>query len=317
MELLVLGAVAFAASLVLLYLGAKKTLRGAVLVANSLGVSRVVAGTVLVASITALPELMSSVVAAVWASSHLALGNLLGSNIYNVPLIIGICGLIREFKMKNSPVIAESAFMIGLSAFFALTLILTGQVTWWLGLIFLCIYPIFIYYSIRKSNNNNHNGNGGKIPKRALAHMALGGSVLVVGTMLLVRSALLISEVCGLRDFYVGLTITAVGCIIPEALVSLFAAFAGEQEISIGNVIGDNIITITLVFGVVAVIASLNGQPFSVSPLEIFTTVPFMVLVTVILLVMSKVHQKVTKPLSVVMLAVAAISFIAQTLFLL
>lgn len=316
MELLILGAAAFVASLVLLYIGAKKTLQGAVLIANTLGVSKVVAGTVLVASITALPELMSSLIAAIWASSHLALGNILGSNIYNVPLIIGICGLVREFKMKNSLVVTESAFMIGLSAFFALVLILTGQVTWWLGLIFLSIYPAFIYYSIRKSNNN-HNGNGGSVSKRALVYMILGGLVLLAGTMLLVRSALLISELCGLKEFYAGVTITAAGCIIPEAAVSLLAAFAGEQEISIGNVIGDNIITITLVFGLVAVIATLNGRLFYVPPSEVLTTVPFMVLVTILLLVMSKIHQKVTKPLSVVMLAVAAISFIVQTIFLL
>ncbi len=145
MELLVLGVAAFALSLLLLYLGAKKTLRGAVLIANSIGVNRVVAGTVIVASITALPELLSSLFAAMWASSHLALGNILGSNIYNVPLIIGLCGLIREFKMKNSPVVTESVFMIGLSVFFALIIALTGQVTWWLGLVFLAVYPIFYW----------------------------------------------------------------------------------------------------------------------------------------------------------------------------
>jgi cation:H+ antiporter len=282
------------------------------LVANGLGVNKVVAGTILVASITALPELMSSLIAVIWTSSHLALGNLLGSNIYNVPLIIGICGLIREYKMKNSPVIPESVFMIGISSLFALVLFLTGQVTLWLGLLFLAMYPAFVFYSIRKSNNsNNHNWNGHGSLRRVTVYMVIGGLVLLGGTMLLVRGALLISEFFALKEFYVGLTITAVGCIIPEAAVSLMAAMAGEQEISIGNVIGDNIITITLVFGLVAVI-----RPFNVLPSEIMTTVPFMILVTVLLLVMSKAHQRVTRPLSILMLAVAAISFIVQTLFL-
>ncbi|MEM3731844.1 MAG: sodium:calcium antiporter [Candidatus Bathyarchaeia archaeon] len=317
MELLILGAVAFVASLWLLYAGAKKTLKGAVLVANSIGVSRVVAGTVLVASITALPELMSSIIAVVWASSHLALGNLLGSNIYNVPLIIGLCGLVREFKLKNSPVILESAFMIALGAFFAIILALTGQVTWWMGIMFLALYPAFIYRSIRRSNNGNCNGNGGKVSKRLVANMIFGGAVLLSGTMLLVRSALLISEIFGLREFYVGLTISALGCIIPEAAVSLLAARAGEQEISVGNVIGDNIITITLVFGLVAIISAVKGYLFYVSQLEILSTVPFMVLVTVMLLIMSKMRQKITRPISVLMLAFAAASFIIQTMLLL
>lgn len=315
MEPLILGAIAFAASLLLLYVGAKKTLQGAVCIANSMCINRVVAGTVVVASITALPELMSSIIAVFWESSHLALGNLIGSNIYNVPLIIGLCGLIREFKMKNSSVVTESSFMIILSSVFAVTIILMGQVTWWLGVIFLFAYALFIYYSIRKSNNN-HEGNGNGNPKKALVHVILGGVALLAGTMLLVRSALFISDALGLREFYVGLTITALGCIIPEAAVSIFAALAGEEEISIGNVIGDNIITISLVFGLVAIIVPLRGNSFEVAPQEILTTVPFMVLVTIMLLVMSRMHKRITRPLSVLMLMVAAVSFIVQTIFL-
>ncbi|MEM3759499.1 MAG: hypothetical protein QXZ02_00115 [Candidatus Bathyarchaeia archaeon] len=90
----------------------------------------------------------------------------------------------------------------------------------------------------------------------------------------------------------------------------------GEQEISIGNVIGDNIITITLVFGLVAIIVPLKGHSFGVALPEILITVPFMVLVTFILLIVSKAHQGVTKSLSILMLIIAAISFIAQTIFL-
>jgi cation:H+ antiporter len=315
MESLILGAVAFVVSLLLLYVGAKKTLQGAVCLADSLCINKVVAGTIIVASVTALPELMSSLVAVFWESSHLALGNLIGSNIYNVPLIIGLCGLIREFKMKNSSVVTESAFMIVLSAIFAVAIILTGQVTWWLGLVFLFAYLLFIYYSIRKSNNGYaRDGNGSS--RKAWVYVILGGFALLGGTALLVRSALLISEVFGLKEFYVGLTITAFGCIIPEAAVSVVAALEGEEEISIGNVIGDNIITISLVFGLIAIIVPLKGYSFTVAPQEILTTVPFMVLVTFILLVMSKTHQRVTRPLSILMLIVAAVSFIVQTVFL-
>jgi cation:H+ antiporter len=79
--------------------------------------------------------------------------------------------------------------------------------------------------------------------------MVLGGAALIAGTFLLVYSATAISEIFGLSHFYAGLTIIALGCVVPETAVSVAAAFHGEQEISIGNVIGDNIITITLVFG--------------------------------------------------------------------
>jgi len=90
-------------------------------------------------------------------------------------------------------------------------------------------FPAFIYYSLRKPNNS-YNGNGERASKKALIHMIFGGLVLLGGTMLLVRSALLITELCGLKEFYVGLTITALGCIIPETAVSLLAAFAENKK---------------------------------------------------------------------------------------
>jgi cation:H+ antiporter len=309
MELLVLSAVAIASSLLFLYVGAKKTLHGAVEISKSLKVSKVVVGTVLVASITVLPELISSLIAVIWESAPLALGNILGSNIYNVPLIVGICGLVREFKMKNS-VVEECGFMVGLSAFFAMFLILTSKVTLWMGLFFLAFYPLFIYRSVRKSNNNRDRNEHVSLGKAA-ACMLFGGLALLVGALLLVRSALLIVELFGLKEFYVGLTIVAFGSVVPESAVSLSAALAGEQEISVGNVIGDNIITITLVFGLVAVI-----RPFKVSLYEVLTTVPFMVLVTVMLLVMSRAHQKITRLLSIIMLLIAFVSFLVQTIII-
>ena len=107
-----------------------------------------------------------------------------------------------------------------------------------------------------------------------------------------------------------GLTIVALGNIIPEVAVSVAAALAGEQEISIGNVIGDNIITITLVFGLVAVI-----RPITVSFSEVMMTAPFMVIVTAMLLVANKFSHKITKGWSLIMLVTALLTFIIQTIY--
>jgi len=114
-----------------------------------------------------------------------------------------------------------------------------------------------------------------------------------------------------LKEVYVGLTITALGSILPELTVSLLSALEREHEISIGNVIGDNLITITIVFGLVAAI-----RPFEVSLHEVVSTVPFMILVTLILLVMIRTRTKVTVSLSLMMLFVAALSLVAQTFLL-
>jgi cation:H+ antiporter len=185
----------------------------------------------------------------------------------------------------------------------------TGMVTWWMGLIFLALYPAFIYYSIRKGNGNGESENKAyETPWKPIAFMVLGGAALIAGTLLLVYSATAMAEIFGLSQFYAGLTIMALGCVVPETAVSVAAALHGEQEISIGNVIGDNIITITLVFGITALIRS-----FTVTLREILATVPFMILVTIVLFAMNRRSHKITRAWSLLMLAIAAAAFILET----
>ncbi|MGQ9460712.1 MAG: sodium:calcium antiporter [Candidatus Bathyarchaeaceae archaeon] len=309
MEPLILSLSGFAISLLLLYFGSAKVVEAAPSISARLGFNKVVVGTVFVASVTAFPELLSSLFAIFLGSSRLALGNIIGSNIYNVPLIIGICGVIRKFRMKNSSINKECFFMIGLSLLFTALIVVIGKVTWWIGAIFIAFYPIFIYYSIRSGNCNSNEKTNVSLAKTG-AYMTFGGFALLSGTFLLVYSALNITEIFGLKQFYVGLTIVALGSILPEVAVSVTAAVAGEQEISIGNVIGDNIITITLVLGLVALI-----RPITVSFSETLATTPFMVIVTVMLLAMNKFSHKVTRSWGLAMLVMALLIFIIQTIY--
>ena len=290
--------------------GSKRVVRGATGLSSCLNINKVVVGTVFVASVTALPELLSSLFSVFLGSSHLALGNIIGSNIYNIPLIIGVCGLVGGLKIKNSTISKECFFMIGLSLLMIAVLAVTQMVTWWIGAFFVAIYPVFIYYSIRKGNCSVHEEC--KEPKRSLKNVStdilLGGGALVISTFLLVFSALSISELFGLNQFYVGLTAIALGCIVPELAVSVAAALAGEQDIVIGNVIGDNILTLTLVFGLVGLTSS-----FSVSLSELLLTAPFMVISTLMLFALNKLSNNVSRTWGVMMLATAGLAFIFQT----
>lgn len=306
---LALGILAFIASILLLYLGSKKVVHAAANLAASLNFHRVIIGTVFVASVTSAPELLSSLIAVFYGSSQMALGNIIGSNIYNIPLIIGICGLIREFKIKNSAINRECLFMIVLGVLLLAFTVLTGMVTWWMGLIFLMFYPFFIYYSIRKGNGNgNPEEKPSESPVKSATFMVLGGAALICGTFLLVYSATVIAEIFGLQQFYAGLVIMAFGCVIPETAVSVAAVLHGEHEISIGNVIGDNIITMTLVFGLVALTKS-----FQVHISEILSTVPFMILITFALYTMNQRSHKITRAWSILMLTIAVITFTFET----
>jgi len=309
-ETLALSILALAVSLLLLYWGSKRIVRGASGLSSCLNISRVVVGTVFVASVTALPELLSSLFSVFLGSSQLALGNIIGSNIYNIPLIIGVCGLVGGIKIKNSFISKECLFLIGLSLLMVALLTITGMVTWWIGAVFISVYPVFIYYSIRKGNCGTHEER--KEPKRSLrsvsADILLGGGALVISTFLIVYSALSIAEIFSLNQFYVGLTIVALGCVVPELAVSVAAALAGEQEMVIGNVIGDNILTLTLVFGLVGLTSS-----FSVSLSELLLTAPFMVIATLMLFALNKLSSNISRLWGVTMIATACLAFIFQT----
>ena len=310
-EKLVLSILALAVSLLILYWGSKRVVRGASGLSSCLNINRVIVGTVFVAFVTALPELLSSLFAVALGSTHLALGNIIGSNIYNIPLIIGICGLVGGgLKMKNSAITKECIFMMGLSLLMITLLAVTRMVTWWIGAIFVAFYPIFIFYSIRNGTCSTPEECGE--PNRSLRNvttdMLMGGGALVASTFLLVYSALTLSTLFGLNQFYVGLTVVALGCVVPEVAVSVTAALAGEQEITIGNVIGDNMLTLTLVFGLVGLTSSFN-----VSLSELLYTAPFMVIATFMLFAMNKLGHNVTRTWGFMMLATAGLAFIFQT----
>ena len=307
---LVLSIAALVASLFILYWGSKRIVKGASGLSSCLNISRVVVGTVFVAFVTALPELLSSLFAVGFGSSHMALGSIIGSNIYNIPLIIGICGLVGGgLQIKNSSINKECMFMLGLSFMLFVMLAITQQVTWWMGAIFVAFYPIFIYHSIKNGTCTADECKDRNVSKKSIGiDVALGAAALIIATFMMVNSAITISTMFGLDQFYVGLTVLALGCVVPEVAVSVAAALAGEEDITIGNVIGDNMLTLTLVFGTVG----LTSQ-FTVSLSEILYTTPFMIIATLMLFTMNKLGHNVNRTWSLMMLATAGIAFVFQT----
>jgi len=311
MDTLLLSVSAFVVSILMLYWGSKRVVSGASGLSSCLNLSGVAVGTVFVASVTALPELLSCLFSVYLGSAHMALGNIIGSNIYNIPLIIGICSLLGGITIKNSNINKECYFMIGLSLVMMSLLAVTGAMTWWIGAFFVLLYPLFVYFSLRNGNCNEHTETEVRKPERSLgrvgADMVLGAGALVISTFMLVYSALSIAEFFGLNHFYVGLTIVALGCVVPEVAVSVAAALAGEEAITIGNVIGDNILTLTLVLGLVGLTSS-----FTVSLSELLTTAPFMLAATLLLFALNKIGSN-SKLWGTVMLATAFVAFVFQT----
>jgi cation:H+ antiporter len=288
----------------MIYLGAKNTMTGAVNLGNNLQLQKAVTGSILVATVTALPELSSSLITALRGAPTVALGNILGTNIYNLPLLVGLVGLFGDVEVVNG-VTRQCAYLFGVNVLLSALVISFGSIQPWMGIVFIVLYFGFLADSLRKSGRNSEAGIGGQLPANIFPLVA-GAVVLVLGSYLLVNGALWVMNYYGLGGFVVGL-IMSFGPIIPELTVSLLSSVAGEHEVSFGNVLGDNIITATLVLGVVALTA-----PVTVSVTELAVTVPFTIIFTIVVYLISKLKIRITRKLSILMLLLTAATFLLQ-----
>ncbi len=256
-----------------LYLGGNWLVSGASRLARSLGVSALVVGLTVVAIGTSAPELLVSVSAALSGVSDIALGNVIGSNIANIGLILGISGLIYPISVHVTLLRREIPIMI-MIAFAAYVLLSDGTVSRTDGLILLAAMVAFLTFvalSARKEQNIKHN-----IPEdeedaqfnpqsinraRELGRVGLGIVVLVLGAQFTVDNATNIARAIGISELVIGVTLVAVGTSLPELVTSVMAALKRESDIAIGNVVGSNIFNIVAILGTTAAIQPMNVQP--------------------------------------------------------
>jgi len=258
--------------LVALYYGAEWLVRAASRLATSFGIPAIVIGLTIVAVGTSMPELVVSVSAALRGSSDISMGNVVGSNIANIGLILGISGLISPLLVHISLVRREIPFMIGVTA--ALWLLVSdGQLAQLEGLVFLAIFVVFTFLLYR-SNGVDAEGKAevesevssieGPPPVnrgREVLMLLVGTAVLVAGAQLTVDGAVAIARSVGVSELAIGLTLVAVGTSLPELATSAVAAYRGHVDIAVGNVVGSNIVNILLILGVTSVINPINVSP--------------------------------------------------------
>jgi cation:H+ antiporter len=302
--MLPLIALSTSVSFLLIYLGAKNTMTGAINLGNSLKLQKAVTGSILVATVTALPELSSSLITMLRGSPSMALGNILGTNIYNLPLIVGLAGMFSDVKVIDG-VARQCAYLLGVNVLIYVAASMFGSIQPWMGVLLIGLYVVFIADSLRQARTTGDEGLSGQLASNLLPLVA-GGAVLVLGSYLLVDGATWVMDNYRLGAFVVGL-IMSFGPIIPELAVSLFTTMAGEHEVSFGNVLGDNIITATLVLGLVTL-----TNPIEVSAIELGMTIPFTLIFTVLVYIISKHKIRVTRRVSALMLLLAAATFLLQ-----
>lgn len=255
-----------ALGLVLLLIGGEALVRAAVALADRLGVSRLVIGLTVVAFGTSAPELLVCVQAALEDAPGIAIGNVVGSNIANVLLVVGLPALIAPFLCEKGVMRREGLVMVGATA---LVMIIAWQdgVRFWPGLLLLLLLFAFLFNAYRQARRDGVESLGDEVeelgegvpgnPLIILLMMALGVAGLVAGSHLLVEGARDIARTAGVSEEVIGVTLVALGTSLPELATSTVAAFRRHGDVAIGNVLGSNIFNILGILGITAMVSHI------------------------------------------------------------
>lgn len=254
--------------LILLAAGAEGLVRGSSSLALRMGVTPLVIGLTVVAFGTGSPEMFVSLQAALSGNSDLALGNIVGSNISNVALILGLAALVRPLKVRSTLLHREVPVMIGITLLLAV-LLLDGEVGRVDGAVLAIgsvAYTIAIYRAARRQRNAAVAAEFAEaLPKpqstraRSVMLVAAGFIGLLIGANVLVSGAVVIAQALGMSQIVIGLTVIAIGTSLPELATSVVAALRDDADVAFGNVLGSNILNILLILGVVAMIKPVSG----------------------------------------------------------
>ena len=272
----------------LLYYGAEYLIKGGVSIALKMQVSTLVIGLTLVAFGTSMPEFVVSADAAIKGAQGVAgagdisIGNVVGSNICNIALILGLCAVIRPLPVNKQFLKNEVWWMLGSAILLAVFHYFFQGLSRWAGAIFLLgiiAFTCLSYRSGRKLEMQKSKEekaaeiqeNAGKIlPVGLSLVLVIGGLLaLVGGGKLFVNSAVLIAQLMGISEAVIGLTIVAVGTSMPELATSVVAAIKGENDIAIANVVGSNIFNILAILGVAPLIAPIKSA--GISMIDMYT----------------------------------------------
>jgi len=252
--------------LVLLYFGGEWLVKGAGLLARHLGVPPIVIGATVVAMGTSTPELVVSLHAALTGKNDISLGNVVGSNIANIALILGVAVFIRSITWAPSVAKTHAPFML-VTTIVCMLMLIDGALGTIDAMLLLAGLAAYVTLCVRESKADPEPDCEvvqllSPPPDKGMGYFALliaaGLSLLVLGAHLLVESAVDIARLAGVSEAFIGLTIVAVGTSLPELTTSVVAALRNEGDIAIGNVVGSNTFNILFILGITAAIEPLQ-----------------------------------------------------------
>ena len=268
---MVLDIIKFALGILMVILGADWLTKGASALARRFNISELVIGLTIVALGTSLPELVISVGSAVKGSPGIALGNVIGSNIFNGLFILGVAAIITPIRFNKRMLTRELPFNLLASV---VLLLLSGSmlvggadgeyITRYGGLLLLCFLAVFIRYTFSIPAGDDVEDAGEKMSVLKVLVLISGGlAALILGGNMFVDGAAAVARMLGLSEAVIGITVVSAGSSLPELAVSVNAARKGNVGIALGNVLGSNILNIFFILGCSAVITPISLEGFS------------------------------------------------------
>ncbi len=266
MNSIVVSILVFIGGLVVLIAGAEALVRGAARLAAILGISPLVIGLTIVAFGTSSPEMAVSVQSAMAGQADISIGNVIGSNVFNILFILGISAVIRPIKIAEQLIRLDAPIMVGVSVLVIL-FALDGDISRVDGITLFALLIGYVIFLIRKSKAEGAEvqdeyaeeykveEKGAPAVLKNLGLAAIGLVMLVLGSDWMVDAAVNIAEILGVSQLVIGLTIVAAGTSMPEVATSIVAAYKGEGDISAGNVVGSNIFNMLGVLGLAGIFA--------------------------------------------------------------
>lgn len=262
---------------VLLVWGADKFVEGASALARKMGVSPLLVGLTIVAFGTSMPELAVSVTAALRGANEIAVGNVVGSNVFNLLVVAGLSAVICPLVMDKMLLRRDWPLSIFAAVLLLVAIAPDHVIARWEGAVLLVIFAVILSRQIKAALNDRAQlaaaeaeaaeeaAEMTKSPVMIWVNIVLGLACIVLGGQLAVNGATGIARMFGLSETLIGLTIVAIGTSLPELVTSIVAARKGQNEIAMGNVIGSNLFNILLILGVSAVITPIPVQATSIT----------------------------------------------------
>ena len=246
--------------LAMLCFGGNWLVSGGVTISKKLGISKLIIGMTVIAYGTSTPELAASIRAA-GEHSQIILGNVIGSNIANVGMVIGIAAIIAPLVVSKTTIRKEVPIMIGVSLLL-IALSLDGEISLYDGILLIGSLIVFTVYTFKNAKKQRIENKDESIQKknvyaRSFGLIAVGIVLLYVGAVLTVDNAIILAQSFGLSEKIIGITVIAIGTSLPELITSVIAIRRGHTDIGIGNIIGSNIYNILMIMGIGATIGGV------------------------------------------------------------